>query len=66
MHAVREFRYFDFAERKSVVVPAGAEIDTARLAANKVDVDKMVRTKYVERESLTVTPKKRGRPRKEG
>ena len=64
MIAVREFRYWDHQARKSVVVPEGAEIQEAALRENKVDLDKMVRTKYTGQESLTVSPVKRGRPRK--
>lgn len=68
MIALREFRYYDFQRRQSVEVPLGSEIDPTALAANKVDVDKLARTKHVgQAEGVVVTPKrKRGRPRKEG
>jgi hypothetical protein len=66
MIALWEFRYKDFQTGRSVDVPAGAELDTATLAANKVDVEKLVRTKYTGQESLKVAPvhRGRGRPRK--
>ena len=73
MRALREFRYQDFAQHKVVTIPAGAELNTAALAsltANRVDVEKMVRTKYMDVEQLAVSsppvvpPKRRGRPPK--
>lgn len=69
MRALREFSYRDFAGARNVTVPAGAELSPAALAdlrANKLDVEKLVRTKYMDQESLSVTPapKRRGRPRK--
>ena len=66
MRALREFRYQDFSNRQVVTVKAGAELDSAalaRLSANKVDIDKMVRTKYMDVEQVTI-PKRRGRPPK--
>lgn len=66
MIALREFRYYDHAARKSVAVPVGAELNVAALRANQVDVDKLARTKIAgQSEGIIVTPKKRGRPRKE-
>ena len=67
MRALREFRYKDFAQNQVVTIPAGAELDSsalARLTANKVDVEKMVRTKYMDVEQVAVAPKRRGRPPK--
>lgn len=63
MIALREFRYRDFKTGRSVDVPQGAEIDSATLAVNKVDVEKLIRTKYTGQESLKVAPVKRGRGR---
>ena len=63
MIAMREFRYHDFAKGRSVTVPMGAEIDSAALSENKVDVEKLIRTKYTGQETLTVAPVKRGRGR---
>ena len=75
MRTLREFRFRDFEKSRDITIPAGAELDqetVARLSANRVDVEKMVRTKYLEQESLNVTEtpaapvkKRRGRPPKQ-
>ena len=66
MIALREFRYYDHAERRSIVVPQGAELDTGKLRANRVDVDKLARTKIAGQETVRVAaPRKRGRPKKQ-
>lgn len=71
MRALREFKFQNFADHTIVTVPAGAEISEAAMAKmrdNRIDIDKMVRTRYMEREEGQITappmPKKRGRPRK--
>lgn len=68
MIALREFRYYDHAAKRSVAVPVGAELNVSALRANQVDVDKLARTKIAgQAEGVVITPKrKRGRPRKEG
>lgn len=48
MRAIKDFRYFDFEKRESVQVRMGDQLDPSILARNKVDPDKMVRTKYAE------------------
>lgn len=70
MRAMREFQYQRDADRKIVTVPAGAELNDSVLAEmqkNRIDIEKMVRTRYMEREEVAVTspaPKRRGRPPK--
>lgn len=73
MRALREFRYFDHEQHRSVVIAPGQEINPDRMTANKVDLDKLVRTKHVAQvESVEVqasreqgvVKRKRGRPRK--
>lgn len=65
VNALREFRYFDFVKQRSVEVKAGQAVDPAVLGQNKVDVEKLARTRYIGMEVVgTVTSPKRGRPKK--
>lgn len=67
LFAKRDFRYQEDATRQTVEVRRGEPLDVARLAANRVDVEKLQRTGYAERPELVVVepPKrKRGRPKK--
>lgn len=78
--ALKDFRFWDFRNQRSVEVHAGQELGVDFMESQKIDPGKMVRTKYiavnpdeeravirrpVERQQVTVrAPKKRGRPKK--
>ena len=67
MIAIKEFRYYDHARGKSVLVRAHRDVDVSALREAKVDVDKLARVGYVGREeagAVSAPPRKRGRPRK--
>ncbi len=49
MIAVKDFRYYDFRTKQSVDVHAGESLDPDLLGRNKVDVEKLQRTKFVDR-----------------
>lgn len=66
MIALREFKYGDRSGHV-VTVAKGEELNIPALSENRVDVEKLVRTKYAGQESLRVAAptRKRGRPRKQ-
>lgn len=67
-HAARDIPFYDFANRRQIVVPKGAELPVEVMLKNRCDLDKLARTGYIETEavgSVKAAPK-RGRPRKEG
>lgn len=66
--AKRDFAYGEGPNHARVEVRRGERLDVDRLSANRVDVEKMIRTGYAERPEIVVVeaPKrKRGRPRKQ-
>lgn len=75
MRALKDFPYWDHEQRRSVVIKSGERIDPERLTANKVDLEKLERTKYVVQGDEQFAPRvpretgivkrKRGRPRKQ-
>jgi hypothetical protein len=63
--ARREFRYQDDRTKQVITVRHGERLPVEHLMANRVDIEKMVRTGYAERSEVVVAaPRKRGRPRK--
>lgn len=55
---MRDFRYQDLRTGESLQVKRGDAIDPSVMAANRVDMDKMVRTKFIEMgEGSERTPK---------
>jgi hypothetical protein len=61
--ATKDFRYYDFAQKRSIQVEAGQSLDADTLGRNKVDVEKLHRTKFLDRgEGATdLKPRKRSR-----
>jgi hypothetical protein len=59
MIATKDFRYHDFQHGRSVEVQAGEELDPSLLRRNKVDIEKLARTKFIEAGGSTSKPAKR-------
>ena len=45
--ALKDFRYYDFQQKRSIEVHAGQEMGVDFMAQHNIDPGKMVRTKYV-------------------
>lgn len=68
MQAMREFRYFDPEQKRSVVVASGEALpERAINILGGKKVEQLMRTKHLTAQEVTVVQKrKRGRPRKGG
>lgn len=63
MIALRDFAYAA-RDGQRVEVKQGQAVDPSALASARCDVEKLVRVKFVGQESVSVAPKRRGRPPK--
>lgn len=65
MIALRDFAYTEQDSGRQVRVREGQTLDTARLMAHKVDLEKLARVKFVGQDEAgrVVTPRRKGRRR---
>lgn len=67
--AARDIPFYDFAQKKQVVVKKGSELPAEQMIANRCDLAKLVRTGYIETEpvgAVKPVPHRGRRPREEG